>query len=224
MDYFVVKTIHQGAVALSITGFFARGLGALIGARWVTSRPAKTLPHLVDTVLLLSALTLAWLLRCTQARLAAGQIIRLLVYIGLGVVALKPGRPQPVRAAAWLGTAHLRLDRLGRPEQAAGILRLGTARTSIRPTRHKRGPACASISRSWPSPSRHARDDERRHRDLHFAQLLRALPPGAAAAPALRLRWRRLPPDATPTQRERFERGEGGALAPLMWSTRRPTS
>ena len=45
MDYFVVKTIHQGAVALSITGFFARGLGALVGARWVTSRAAKTLPH-----------------------------------------------------------------------------------------------------------------------------------------------------------------------------------
>ncbi|HJV67636.1 SirB2 family protein [Ideonella sp.] len=105
MDYFVVKTIHQSAVALSITGFFARGLGALMGARWVTSRAAKTLPHLVDTVLLLSALTLAWLLRLHpgNAPWLLAKVIGLLVYIGLGMVALKPQRPVPVRAAAWLG-------------------------------------------------------------------------------------------------------------------------
>jgi len=105
MDYFVVKTIHQSAVALSITGFFARGLGALMGARWVTSRAAKTLPHLVDTVLLLSALTLAWLLRLHpgNAPWLLAKIIGLLAYIGLGMVALKPQRPMPVRVAAWLG-------------------------------------------------------------------------------------------------------------------------
>lgn len=105
MNYFVVKTIHQGAVALSITGFFARGLGALTGACWVTSRAAKTLPHLVDTVLLLSALAMAWLLRLHpgNAPWLLAKIIGLLVYIGLGMVALKPGRPMLVRAVAWVG-------------------------------------------------------------------------------------------------------------------------
>ena len=65
MDYFTVKLVHQVAVALSLTGFFVRGAASLAGAGWVQGRAAKTLPHLVDTVLLLSALTLAWMLRLT---------------------------------------------------------------------------------------------------------------------------------------------------------------
>ena len=103
MDYFFVKTIHQGAVALSLTGFFARGLGSLQGAAWVRGRLAKSLPHVVDSVLLLSALTLAWMLRLNPAEAPwlMAKIIGLLLYIGLGLVALKPGRPLRVRATAW---------------------------------------------------------------------------------------------------------------------------
>ena len=52
MDYFTIKTIHQTAVALSFAGFFARGLGSLMAASWVRGRTAKTVPHVVDTVLL----------------------------------------------------------------------------------------------------------------------------------------------------------------------------
>ena len=104
MDYFVVKAIHQGAVALSLTGFFARGLGSLRGAAWVRGRLAKTLPHVVDTALLLSALTLAWMLRLTPASAPwlAAKIVGLVIYVGLGVIALKPGRALHVRAAAWV--------------------------------------------------------------------------------------------------------------------------
>jgi uncharacterized membrane protein SirB2 len=104
MDYFAVRTIHQTAVALSVAGFFARGLGSLLGAPWVRSRLAKTLPHIVDSVLLLSALLLAWMLRPAPAAAPwlLAKIIGLVVYIGLGMVALKPGRPAPVRAAAWV--------------------------------------------------------------------------------------------------------------------------
>lgn len=104
VDYLVVKTIHQGAVALSLTGFFARGLGSLCGAAWVHGRLAKSVPHVVDTVLLASALTLAWMLRLTPmaAPWLMAKIIGLLVYIVLGMVALKPGRPRAVRATAWV--------------------------------------------------------------------------------------------------------------------------
>jgi uncharacterized membrane protein SirB2 len=105
MDYFTIKTIHQTAVALSFTGFFARGFASLQGAAWVRSRLAKTLPHIVDTVLLLSALTLAWTLRLSplEAPWLMAKIIGLLLYIGLGMVALRPGRSRSVRAAAWVG-------------------------------------------------------------------------------------------------------------------------
>lgn len=105
MDYVIVKTIHQSAVALSFVGFFARGAGALSGAAWVRRRAAKSLPHLIDSVLLLSALTLAWTLRINplDAPWLMAKIVALIVYIGLGVVALRPASPPPVRAAAWLG-------------------------------------------------------------------------------------------------------------------------
>jgi len=109
MDYVSVKTIHQAAVALSFAGFFARGLGSLTGAAWVRSRAAKSLPHVVDTVLLLSALALAWMLKLTPASAPwlMAKIVGLVVYIVLGMVALRPGLPASIRAAAWtaaLGT------------------------------------------------------------------------------------------------------------------------
>ena|SRR6187402_1189558 len=105
MDYFTVKLVHQVAVALSLTGFFVRGAASLGGASWVQGRAAKSLPHLVDTVLLVSALTLAWMLRLTlgNAPWLLAKIVGLVVYVGLGVVALRPGRPNAVRAAAWVG-------------------------------------------------------------------------------------------------------------------------
>ncbi len=104
MDYALVKAIHQGAVMLSGAGFFARGLAGLLGAAWVRGRLAGTLPHVVDTVLLGSALLLAWTLRLApgNAPWLTAKIVGLLLYIGLGVVALRPGRPAKVRAVAWV--------------------------------------------------------------------------------------------------------------------------
>ena len=105
MDYLTLKTIHQTAVALSITGFCARGLGALFDAAWIRGRLARSLPHAVDSVLLLSALGLAWTLRLNPLLppWLLAKIIGLLVYITLGIVALQPHRSRPVRAMAFLG-------------------------------------------------------------------------------------------------------------------------
>jgi uncharacterized membrane protein SirB2 len=103
LDYATVKLVHQGAVALSLTGFLFRGAASLAGAAWVHCKAAQALPHVVDTVLLLSALALAWLLRLTpgNAPWLLAKVVGLILYVGLGVVALRPGRPQAVRATAW---------------------------------------------------------------------------------------------------------------------------
>lgn len=111
MDYSTIKLIHQGAVSLSFVGFFARGLGAIADASWIRSRWAKTVPHVVDSVLLISALTLVWMLRISLgspgnpgvAPWLLAKIVGLLLYIGLGVIALRPGSAPPLRATAWLG-------------------------------------------------------------------------------------------------------------------------
>lgn len=104
MDYSEIKLIHQTAVVLSVTGFLVRGVAALSGASWVRTRAARTLPHLVDTVLLVSALALAWMLRLSPhaAPWLMAKIVGLVVYVALGVLALRPGRPLAVRATAWV--------------------------------------------------------------------------------------------------------------------------
>lgn len=104
MDYAALKLVHQGAVALSITGFFARGLGSFAGAAWVRGRVAKTLPHVVDTVLLGSAVALAWWAGFDPLHTPwlLAKILGLLAYIGLGMLALRPGRQAALRVSAWL--------------------------------------------------------------------------------------------------------------------------
>ena len=104
MDYAGWKLLHQGAAVVSVSGFAVRGLASFVGAAWTRRRLARTLPHIVDTLLLLSALVMLWILRLTPgaAPWLAAKIAGLLLYIGLGMLALRPGRPLGVRLAAWL--------------------------------------------------------------------------------------------------------------------------
>jgi len=111
MSYEALKAIHVGAVALSVCGFTARGLGVLASASWVRHRVARTLPHFIDTVLLLSALGMLWLVHLSPFAVPwlRAKIAGLIVYIALGTLALRParagraGRPRCVRLAAWIG-------------------------------------------------------------------------------------------------------------------------
>lgn len=104
MNYLLLKTVHQSAVVLSITGFFVRGAASLAGAAWVQARWAKKGAELIDTVLLLSAIALAWLasLNPLHTPWLLAKILALLLYIALGVVALRASLPRPLRVAAWL--------------------------------------------------------------------------------------------------------------------------
>lgn len=104
MDYLAVRGFHETCAALSVTGFFVRGAAGLCGAGWVQGRAAKTVPHIVDTALLLSAMMLVTTLRLnpfTTPWLVA-KMAGLVVYVGFGVVALRPGLRKPVRAGAWV--------------------------------------------------------------------------------------------------------------------------
>jgi len=76
----------------------------LAGAGWARSRPARTLPHVNDTVLLVSAITLAWTLGVNpqaQPWLTA-RIIALVLYVALGTIALKSAS-RPRAALAFIG-------------------------------------------------------------------------------------------------------------------------
>lgn len=104
VDYAVLKQVHVACVALSWAGFFVRGLwmmraSPLLDARWV-----RVAPHVVDTVLLASAVALAALLHqypFVHAWLTA-KVIGLVLYIALGMVALRRGPTRRARIVAWV--------------------------------------------------------------------------------------------------------------------------
>ena len=69
----------------------------LLQKKWV-----KIAPHIIDTLLLGSAITLAVILQFSPLEHSwlLAKIIGLLIYIVLGTVALKRGKTKPIRIAA----------------------------------------------------------------------------------------------------------------------------
>lgn len=102
--YYLIKNLHVTCVVLSAAGFLLRGTWMLTGNALLQHRLTRLLPHLVDSTLLLSAITLAVMIG--QYPFSAGwvtaKVIGLLAYILLGTVALKRGRTLGVRVAAFV--------------------------------------------------------------------------------------------------------------------------
>ena len=102
--YLTIKYLHQATVAISLGLFLIRGLWMLTDSSRLQVSWVKVVPHVNDTILLASALGLAYLLGqypFVNAWLTA-KVLALLVYIGLGMVALKRGRSKRVKAMAFV--------------------------------------------------------------------------------------------------------------------------
>ncbi len=104
MDHALLLHLHVGAVTLSITLFLLRGVLMLTESPLQRGRVLRILPHVVDTVLLLAALGLVHLTHQYPFRddWLTAKVIGLVVYIGLGTVALKRGRTRAIRIAAFV--------------------------------------------------------------------------------------------------------------------------
>ena len=100
--YEIVKYFHVTAIILSISGFIARVILKLNNSPYQTRFWFKKLPHMVDTVLLASALTMVYLLNANPFTTfwIAEKIIGLLIYILLGMVALRWGKTIAIRKTA----------------------------------------------------------------------------------------------------------------------------
>lgn len=104
MDYAVLKMIHVSSVILSFSLFFLRGIWLIQDSQNLRQRWVKILPHINDTVLLISAILLAVVIQqnpLDHAWLAA-KISGLLVYIGLGMVAMRFGKTRKIRITSWV--------------------------------------------------------------------------------------------------------------------------
>jgi len=100
--YEFVKYIHVTAIILSISGFIFRVVLKLTDSPYQTKYWFKKLPHKVDTILLASALTMVYILGVNPFTTfwIAEKIIGLLIYIMLGMVALRWGKTKNIKITA----------------------------------------------------------------------------------------------------------------------------
>lgn len=100
-----VKLTHIAAVVASGALFFLRGAAVQLGAQWAMAAPLRYLSYTIDSVLLTAALMLATMLHqypFADAWLTV-KVLLLVVYIVLGILALRRGRSAGIRLASWLG-------------------------------------------------------------------------------------------------------------------------
>ena len=99
MNYFVIKHIHMTAAGLSLLLFVIRAWWSVRESRALQNRWVKTLPHVIDTVLLVAGVVLAAMIGPNQPWILA-KIVLLLAYIGVGTVAIKRGKTPQQRGIA----------------------------------------------------------------------------------------------------------------------------
>lgn len=104
MSFSLLKHFHILFVAGSYTLFFLRGIWGMNSSAIMQQRWVKIVPHVVDTLLLISALALAYTIRqypFEESWLTA-KVAGLALYVALGFVALRAGMSKSARIFAWL--------------------------------------------------------------------------------------------------------------------------
>jgi uncharacterized membrane protein SirB2 len=100
--YLLLRHVHIGCAILTIALFVLRGGLMLAESSWQRNVVLHYLPHVVDTVLLTSALMLTTVIH--QYPFSTGwvtmKVVLLVAYIVLGSIALKRGRTKSIRVAA----------------------------------------------------------------------------------------------------------------------------
>jgi len=102
--YLALKHLHLTTVILSFVLFALRGVWMLADSRWLQQRWVRIVPHVIDTVLLASAIGLALVLHqypFVHGWLTA-KVLALIAYIILGSIALKRGPTKGIRTVAWI--------------------------------------------------------------------------------------------------------------------------
>lgn len=98
-----VKIIHSIAAVLSGLFFIIRGFWMLNEHRLLEHKFVKVAPHIIDTLLLASALYLCYLINFYpfQVDWLTAKLLALVLYIVVGTIALKRGKTKAIRATAF---------------------------------------------------------------------------------------------------------------------------
>jgi uncharacterized membrane protein SirB2 len=101
--YIWLKYLHVACAGISIGGFIVRGIWMMRDSPQLQQRWVRVAPHIVDTLLLASALALAWRIHqwpFTHDWLTA-KVVGLLAYIVLGSLGLKRAPTRRARVLFW---------------------------------------------------------------------------------------------------------------------------
>ena len=104
MSYTILKTIHLFCALTTYVLFFMRGFWLINNSRQLSLPGIGVIPHVVDSILLLSAIGLVVLTNQypgEQTWLNA-KLIALVVYILLGISAFRWCRKRTTKLVAWL--------------------------------------------------------------------------------------------------------------------------
>lgn len=104
--YLAIKHIHLTTVALSISFFLLRALWVFFKPHMMEKRWVKIIPHIIDTALLISAISLAVLIQQYPFvdHWLTAKLLALCVYIVLGTIALKRGKTCLIKGGAFAGS------------------------------------------------------------------------------------------------------------------------
>ena len=104
MSYAALKIIHVTSVIFSYILFTLRGVWMMQGSPILQRRWVKILPHVIDTVLLASAVALATMIQQFPgiSTWLSAKIGGLLLYITLGLIALRFGKTRRTKTISWI--------------------------------------------------------------------------------------------------------------------------
>ncbi|ROS05189.1 putative membrane protein SirB2 [Sinobacterium caligoides] len=102
--YAMLKHLHMTLALLSIIGFILRGVLLATGSGLMQKKLLKIAPHIIDTILLITAIGLMVTINSYpfyNASWLSAKLIALIGYIGFGIIAFKAGRPIATRVVTF---------------------------------------------------------------------------------------------------------------------------
>ncbi len=104
MLYIGLKHLHTTVATLTVLLFILRGGWMVAGSAMLQRKWVKIVPHVIDTTLLVTAFAVAWIGWRYPVVLhdwITAKVVALVVYIVLGIIALKRGRTATIRVTAF---------------------------------------------------------------------------------------------------------------------------
>lgn len=101
--YTLIKNVHVVTAFISITGFVIRGMLKLMDSSLIQNKLVRVAPHIIDTILLLSAIALVVMSRQYPFVTAwvTAKLFAVIVYIALGVMLMRVAKEHWHRVAAF---------------------------------------------------------------------------------------------------------------------------